>query len=270
MQAKILSATLHGLDAKIIDVEVDVHNGLPCTVIVGLADASIKESKERVRACLRNSEFYKYPLGRVSINLAPADIYKYGTQCDLAIAIGILCASKQIEIGSPNALFLGELSLSGVLRPVTGALAMVSAAKNLGIKAIFLPCENVPEARLVEGINIFGCNSVQEIIGFLSDPNFAFDEADICGSSSNYRITQSAADKTPINFFKFSTNDFSDISGQEFAKRGFKIAASGLHNILLNGPPGSGKTMLAESFASILPKPKPDQLLEIMKIHGAC
>ncbi len=251
MSAKIFCATLNGLNAKIVDVEVDVQQGLPSMHLVGLADASIRESKERVRACIKNSSF-KYPLSRISINLAPAEIYKYGTQFDLAIALGILHASKQIEFDPSGRLFLAELALDGRLRPVSGIVGMVLAAKEAGFREIFVAEENLPEAYFVSGIGIYGAINFEQVIAHLS------------GES---RIALKSFEKLAFNISKII--DFSEIIGQSFAKRGLEIAIAGGHNILMTDPPGTGKTMLAQAAASILPPPNELEMLEVVKIYSA-
>jgi magnesium chelatase family protein len=250
MPAKIFSATLLGTEAKIIEVEVNVAAGIPNTIIVGLADAAIRESKERVRACLRNSASFKYPLGRVSINLAPANIFKYGSQFDLAIALGILLASSQAKFFTAGRLFLAELSLDGNLSPVNGVLAMILAAKQCGFSEVFLPVANINEASLVSGIELIPCRDLKDVFKFLNEKI----KADIVAS--------------PVQYAKEQIVDFSEIIDQDFAKRALIIAAAGGHNILLSGIPGTGKTMLAQSLISILPEPSSQQILEVVKIHG--
>jgi magnesium chelatase family protein len=249
MLAKLFSSTLHGLEAKIIEVEVDTAPGLPSYNLVGLADTAIKESRERVRISLRNSRF-KYPMQRISVNLAPAQLYKYGTQFDLSIALGILISSRQLQVSVGEKLFLGELSLDGKIRPVKGLLSMLVEAKRRGFKEVFVPEKNFNEAYLVKGLRIFAIASLEGAIDLLQG-----------GKSAEFR-------KPNPPSAKLSQVDMKNIIGQPFAKRGLEISAAGGHNLLLVGPPGSGKTMLAESLVSILPPPNDDEFLEIAKIQS--
>lgn len=251
MPAKIYSATLHAVDARVVEVEVDISPGLPGTTIVGLADKAIRESKERVRACLKSSKEFVYPLRRISINLAPANLVKYGSQLDLGIAVAILLASDQIVFDPSRILFLGELALDGLIRPVHGVLAMVLAAKEFGLNRIFLPRENLAEASLIDGLEFICCNNLSELIEVL------------CGRRPAMAV------KENIQYQREKELDFLEIADQDQGKRVLEIAASGGHNCLFVGPPGAGKTMLARSITSILPDPTEQQLLEIIKIHGA-
>jgi len=251
MSAKIYSATLHALDARIVEVEADVSAGLPATTIVGLADKAIRESKERVRACLKSSREFSYPLKRIAINLAPANLYKFGSQFDLGIALAILLASGQIKFDPAGKLFLGELALDGAIRPIPGVLAMVLAARDFGIKKIFLPRENLAEAGLVSGLELVCCASLKETIAALDSGGARF-----------------VGPLPSLQFVRTEAVDFTDIIGQDAAKRALEIAACGGHNCLLIGPPGAGKTMLARAIISILPEQEREKLLEVVKVHG--
>ena len=252
MLAKIFSATLHGLDAKIIEIEADVSNGMPATTVVGLADAAIKESRERVRSCIRNSRQFSYPRNRISINLAPADIYKYGTHFDLGIALGILAASGQITACLDGKIFFGELSLDGRLRPVKGILPMLMAVKEAGFSNAFLPDGNKEEACFVSGLKIFPFTNIFQLISSIENGK----PVPIIAAGA----AQSGANRYPV--------DFAEVMGHAFAKRGLEIAAAGGHNVNLIGPPGVGKTMLAKAMFSILPRNTPEKLSEIIKIYS--
>ena len=253
MVSKVLSAAVIGLDAAIIEVEAGVNNGLPNTIIVGLPDTSVQESKERVKTAIKNSGC-SYPYTRVSVNLAPADVPKLGTHFDLPIALCILLASEQVVFNPSSKLFLGELSLDGSLRAVPGVLAVAIKAKELGYKELYVPSANAMEAALVDGLVIYGVESLSRLIQHLM--GFVLMEA--VTSVAPHGLLQNAA---PLL-------DMSEIAGQELAKRGLEIAASGGHNILLSGPPGSGKTLLARAMVGILPDLRMEEALELTKIYS--
>ncbi len=217
MISKVFSAAVIGLDAELIEVEADVTNGLPATIVVGLPDTAVQESRERVKTAIKNSGC-SYPQTRVSVNLAPADVPKLGTHFDLPIALAIVMASDQVELDMAGKMFLGELSLDGQLRPVSGILAAALKAKNLGIKEIFVPKQNAKEAALVDGIKVYPLNDLKQLLGHLM------------GLSPLVRQKTVVASEILKNFQP--SLDMKDVAGQELAKRALEIAAAGSHNIL--------------------------------------
>lgn len=255
MLAKIYSGTVIGLDGILIEVEVDVASkGFPGFTIVGLPDKAVGEAKERVRAAINNAAL-KIPDTRITVNLAPADIPKVGSAFDLPIAVGILSAGKMIkkEILS-DCLFIGELSLKGDIRRVTGAISIAILAKLKKIKKIFVSRENISEVILVDGIEVYPVDNIIDLILHLNE----------------VKLISPYPHRDFISLIKEEKYDnrFEDIKGQETAKRALEIAAAGFHNIILKGPPGTGKTLLSRAFPSILPPMEKEEILEVTKIYS--
>lgn len=253
MIAQLSSTALLGIDGYIVDVEIDISSGLPAFDIVGLPDTAVKESKERIRAAIKNTGLVM-PSKRITVNLAPADIKKEGAHFDLPIAAGILMASEQLSASGDDTVFLGELSLNGDLRRINGVLPMAISAFQRGIKRIFLPYENAREAAAIEGLEVFGLKNLKELVLHLTGQKVlkphTLDVNGMLGEEEE------------------SVLDFKDVKGQAFVKRALEIAAAGGHNLLMIGPPGSGKTMIAQRIPSILPDMSFAESLEVTKIHS--
>ncbi len=268
--SKVYSAQVNLLAGQIVTVEVDLSKGLHAFSIVGLPDKAVDESKDRVSSAIKNSGF-KSPKAKnqkIVVSLSPADLKKEGPFFDLSIALAYMLASEYLEFNPEKKIFLGELGLDGTLRSIRGALPLVLEAKKNGFEEVYLPKENAVEAALVEGIKIFGAESLAEVVEHIDS-----------GKGQPLKNSQRAAlkerklipvqPKTEINFKKErKESDFCDIRGQEAAKRGLEIAAAGGHNIAMYGPPGTGKTMLARAFSGLLPDLSLPEVLEITGIHS--
>lgn len=253
MLAKVKTCCIYGLTVTDIEVEVDINNGLPVVNIVGLPDISLKESKERVRAAISNSGL-EFPLRRITVNLAPADTKKEGTHFDLPITLGVLAASGQINLEKfSQFVVLGELSLDGRINRVNGVLPMLLEMYNMGFHQVILPKGNMEEAKLVNDMECIGVESLKELVGFIKG------EIQL-SVHRNYNLQNWEEIQYDV--------DFRDLKGQDNLKRGLEIVAAGCHNLLMIGPPGSGKTMAARRLPSILPKLTMDEAMEITKIYS--
>jgi len=254
--SRVYSAQTNLLKGQIITVEVDLSKGLNAFSIVGLADKAVEESKDRVGSALKNSDYEspKHKNQKTVVSLSPANIKKEGSYFDVAIALAYLLSAEELKFNPEKKLFLGELSLNGELREIKGTLALAQEAKGLGFEELYLPLQNAKEAALIDGIKIFGVDTLKNLVEHLRQGN---------------ESSLSPQPKTSITYQdKLFETDFSDIKGQETAKRGLEIAAAGGHNIAMYGPPGTGKTMLARAFAGILPNLPIAEILEVASIHS--
>jgi magnesium chelatase family protein len=254
MLAKVLSSAVFGIDAYVVEVEVDITHGLPTFSTVGLPDGAVRESKDRVKAAIKNSG-YEFPPDRITINLAPADVRKEGAAFDLPIALGILAAEGTVDQSRLQTyLIQGELSLYGEVKPVRGTLPVSIAARENGFRGVIIPQANVNEAAVVKEIDVLPVNRLSEVVGFfngdLTIPRAEINVDQIFSSEADYGV------------------DFVEVRGQQHAKRCLEVAAAGGHNVIMIGPPGSGKTMLARRLPTILPDMNFEESLETTKIHS--
>ena len=250
MFSSINSFGVSGIGGYGVEVEVYISNGLPGFDIVGLPDAAVKEARERVRAAIKNNGF-RFPVSRLTVNLAPADKKKAGTVYDLPILVGILASSGDIDAPGSDTAFIGELSLLGELRPVQGALPMALAAAREGVRELFVPAENADEAAFAEDITVYPVKNVRELLRHLRGEE----------KIEPAQPPRPGEDVRPLP-------DFADVKGQENVKRAFEIAAAGGHNILIVGPPGAGKSMMAKRLPGILPEMSRDEMIQCTEIHS--
>jgi magnesium chelatase family protein len=252
MLAKVYSCAVIGLEGVLVEVEVDIAQGLPAFTVVGLGDTAVQESRERVRAAIRNSG-QTFPMKRITVNLAPGDLRKAGPAYDLPIAVGLLLSSEQIAGDVSQSIFIGELGLDGTLRHTDGVLPMVAIARSNGIETVYVPYEDAPEAALIEGLTIVPVRTLGDLAAHIAG------DCALAPYLADLRFDEAEA-TYPV--------DFQDVKGQEHVKRALEVAAAGGHNMLMSGSPGSGKTLMARALISILPPMSLDEAIEVTKIYS--
>lgn len=257
MLAKSRTCAIEGLDGYIVEVEVDISPGLPSFTIVGLPDTAVQEARERVRPAIRNSGC-EFPMRRITASLAPADLRKAGPSYDLPLALSVLMSSGQLPPIPDNAVFLGELSLDGAVRHTNGILPMVVVAQEEGFEGVFVPALDAQEAALIEGIEVFPVETLTQVVAHLRGED----------AIPVFKREESSHDGPKPTRGKSMSVDVADARGQEHAKRAMEVAAAGGHNILMSGPPGSGKTLLARALPSILPALAHQEAIEVTKIYS--
>lgn len=250
MVSRVRSLGIRGIGGYEVSVECSTAQGLPEFNIVGLPDAAVKEARDRVRAAIRNSGLH-FPVSRITVNLAPADTRKAGTTYDLPVLLGILAAAGEIKEPPEDCAFIGELSLAGALRPVRGALPMALAAARAGIRRLFVPAENASEAAFADGVEVYGAGSVEELLEYFRG-----------------RTELERAEPPRVHARRSGGADFAEVKGQAAVKRALEVAAAGGHNILMVGPPGAGKSMLAKRIVGILPDMSRAEMLQTTEIHS--